>query len=70
MTRFIKLTAVLSLAACLYIETVMPKAGMNSLQSPCAVNLTTGYNVPHDLSPNASLTDLECFAWQSFIALN
>ncbi|PYT03638.1 MAG: hypothetical protein DMF60_17750 [Acidobacteria bacterium] len=70
MTRFIKLTAVLSLAACLYIGTVMPKASMNSLQSPCAVNLTTGYNVPHDLSPNASLTDLECFAWQSFIALN
>lgn len=70
MTRLIKVAAMLTLAAGLSIGMLIPKASMNSQQNPCTVNLTTGYNVPHDLAPNASLTDLECFAWQSFIALN
>lgn len=71
MTRLIKVAAMLAVTACLSIGMLIPRASMNSQQSSCTVNLTTtGYNVPHDLPANASLTDLECFAWQSFIALN
>src|SRR5437870_5759555 len=70
MTRLIKVAAMLSLIAGLSIGMLIPRASTNSQQSPCTVNLTTGYNVPHDLATNATLTDLECFAWQSFVALN
>ena len=70
MTRLIKIAAMLSVVAGLAIGMLIPKASTNSQQNPCSVNLTAGFNVPHDLPANASLTDLECFAWQSFVALN
>ncbi len=70
MTRLIKVGATLTMIAGLSIGMLIPRASTNSQQNPCSVNLTTGFNVPHDLPANASLMDLECFAWQSFVALN
>lgn len=70
MTRLIKVAATLTMIAGLSIGMLIPRASTNSQSNPCNVNLTTGFNVPHDLPASASLTDLECFAWQSFVALN